>query len=183
MADSIYYDGEVNVHPALTEEDAATFRELVTDTRTDRTKPFFDLAANPESQVPYYTGLLELNDDEDQILPETEDSRPGAGTWLQLVVKHFLAPKGYTVEGEIKWRGDDPEDRGCIYAKGQQVEVVDDRIENPGPSWAPTPYASDGVKEAISDLVDSADDAGCSDDLTVVSAATVEALNVIYKLL
>jgi len=52
---------------------------------------------------------------------------------------------------------------------------------NAGPSWAPTPYASNDVKQAISDLVDSADDAGCSDDLTVVSAAKVEALNLIPK--
>ena len=177
MGYSVYYCGDVSVEPPLTEEDAATFLEIVNDKRTDRTKPFFDLvAASNESQTPYSIGLLELSEDRAQILPETDESRAGAGTWLQLVVQHFLAPKGYSVEGEITWNGDEAEDRGCIYAKGQQVEVVDDRIENPGPSWEPAAYASPGLKEVVQKLIASADNTGCSPDLIVVSAAEIEAL-------
>jgi hypothetical protein len=177
MGYSVYYCGDVSVEPPLTEEDAVTFLEIVNDKRTDRTKPFFDLvAASNESQTPYSIGLLELSDDQSQILPETDESRAGAGTWLQLVVQHFLAPKGYSVEGEITWNGDEAEDRGCIYAKDQQVEVVDDRIENPGPSWEPAAYASPGLKEVVQKLIASADNTGCSPDLTVVAAAEIEAL-------
>ena len=162
MGYSVSYCGDINVEPSLTEEDVATFLEIVNDRRTDRTKPFFDLvAACNESQTPYSIGLLELSEDRAQILPETDESRAGAGTWLQLVVQHFLAPKGYSVEGEIKWNGDEAEDRGCIYAKGQQVEVVDDRIENPGPSWEPAVYASPGLKEVVQKLIASADNTGC----------------------
>ena len=177
MGYSVYYCGDVSVEPPLSEEDAATFLEIVNDKRTDRTKAFFDLvAASNESQTPYSVGLLELSEDRAQILPETDESRPGAGTWLQLVVHHFLAPKGYSVEGEITWNGDEAEDRGCIYAKGQQVDVVDDCIENPGPSWSPAAYASPGVREVIKKLIASADNAGCSPDLVVVAADDLAAL-------
>jgi hypothetical protein len=103
--------------------------------------------------------------------------------WLRLLAQYFFSPRGYSLDGEIWWEGNDADDRGCVFAQGQQVEVIDDHIVNAGPSWAPTPYASNDVKQAISDLVDSADDAGCSDDLTVVSAAKVEALNLISKTL
>ena len=177
MGYSVSYCGDINVEPSLTEEDAATFLEIVNDKRTDRTKDFFDrIAASPEAQIPYSVGLLELSEDRSQILAETDESRAGAGTWLQLVVEHFLVPKGYSVEGEITWNGDEAEDRGCIYAQGQQVEVVDDRIENPGPSWSPAAYASPGLKEIIGKLIASADNTGCSPDLIVVAAADIEAL-------
>ena len=177
MGYSVSYCGDINVEPSLTEEDAATFLEIVNDKRTDRTKDFFDrVAASPEAQIPYSVGLLELSDDRSQILPETDESRAGAGTWLQLVVEHFLVPKGYSVEGEITWNGDEAEDRGCIYAQGQQVEVVDDRIENPGPSWSPAAYASPSLKEIIGKLIASADNTGCSPDLIVVAVADIEAL-------
>ena len=122
MGYSVSYCGDVSVKPSLTEEDAATFLEIVNDKRTDRTEAFFDrVAASAEAQIPYSVGLLELSDDWSQILAETDESRAGAGTWLQLVVEHFLVPKGYSVDGEITWNGDVAEDRGCIYAQGQQV--------------------------------------------------------------
>jgi hypothetical protein len=181
MGYSVYYCGEIDVTPSLTEEDAATFLEIVNDKRTDRTKDFFDrVAASPEAQIPYSVGLLELSEDRSQILPETDESRAGAGTWLRLVVEHFLAPKGYSVEGEITWNGDDAEDRGCIYAQGQKVEVVDDRIENPGPSWSQGAYVLP-LKEIVGKLIASADNTGYSPDLTVVAAADLEALKAISE--
>ena len=82
MGYSVSYCGDINVEPSLTEEDAATFLEIVNDKRTDRTKDFFDrVAASPEAQIPYSVGLLELSEDGSQILPETDESRAGAGTW------------------------------------------------------------------------------------------------------
>ena len=177
MGYSVYYCGEIDVTPSLTEEDAATFLEIVNNQRNDNTKEFFDrVAASPERDIPYSVGLLELSEDRSQILPEADESRSGAGTWLQLTVEHFLAPKGYSVDGEITWNGDDAEDRGCIYAKDQQVDVVDDCIENPGPSWSPAAYASPGVREVIKKLIASADNAGCSLDLAVVAADDLAAL-------
>jgi predicted NAD/FAD-dependent oxidoreductase len=56
------------------------------------------------------------------------------------------------------------------------VEAVDDVILNASPSWSSEHYADERLKRVLQDLVDSAHDAGCSEDLTVVSAKYVEYL-------
>jgi hypothetical protein len=90
--------------------------------------------------------------------------------WLRLLIEHYLAPRGYVLEGEVTWEGEDRDDRGTIFVKDNQVEAVDDLIFNAGPSWAPNHFADDHLKHAIRDLLDSADNTGCSPELTVVAA-------------
>jgi hypothetical protein len=183
MSYDVFYSGEISIAPPLTQEAASLFTSIVLLERTAQTKYFFDkIAASPEPDLPYYGGLLELTDDNSKIIPEEGESNPGAGMWLRLMAEYFFAPRGYSLDGSITWTSDDDaEDRGCIYAKDQQIEVVDDRIENSGPSWSPTPYASNGIKQAILKLVESADSAGCSPDLTVVATPDVEALRLISQ--
>jgi hypothetical protein len=73
--------------------------------------------------------------------------------------------------GEISWdASDDPEDRGCIYIKDNAIEAVDFLIFDPGPSWERHHFADEALKEATQDLLASADDTGCTADLTVASA-------------
>jgi hypothetical protein len=66
------------------------------------------------------------------------------------------------------------EDRGCIFAKDNTVEAVDDVILNAGPSYSSDHYSDGCLKQILQDLVDSADDTGCSEDLTVVSRKYVD---------
>ena len=183
MSYDVFYNGEISITPPLTEADAAIFAAIVKSERTEQTKFFFDaIAASEEPDLPYYGGLLELSEDDSKIIPEEGESNPGSGMWLRLLAKYFFASRSYSLDGQISWTSDDDaDDRGCIFAKDQQVEVIEDHIINAGPSWSRTPYASKDVKEAIQNLVDSADSAGCSDDLTVVSAANVEALQLLSK--
>jgi hypothetical protein len=96
--------------------------------------------------------------------------------WLVLLVEHFLGPLGYVLNGEVSWNGDEVEDRGSIFVKDNAVEAVDDVIFNAGPSWSSDHYADERLKEIIRDLVESADDTGCSEDLTVVSRKYVDYL-------
>jgi hypothetical protein len=181
MSYDVFYNGEISITPPLTDADSALIAAIVNLERTEETKFFFDaIAASDEPDEPYYGGLLECSDDNAKIIPEEGESNPGAGKWMRLLAKYFFASRGYSLDGQISWTSDDDaDDRGCIFAKDQQVEVIDDHIINAGPSWSRSSYASEDVKEAIQNLVDSADSAGCSDDLTVVSAANVEALQLI----
>ena len=183
MSYNVFYNGEISITPPLTEADAIIFAAIVTSERTEPTNFFFDaIAASDEPDLPYYGGLLELSEDYSKIIPEEGESNPGAGMWLLLLAKYFFASRGYSLDGSISWMADDDaDDRGCIYAKDQQVEIVDDHIENAGPSWSPTPYASDGIKQAILNLIESADSTGCTPDLTVVSATDVEALRLMSE--
>lgn len=53
--------------------------------------------------------------------------------WIVYIVEHFLKPWGYSISGQVTWRGEDIDDRGTIYAKNNEIEAVDDVIVNPGP--------------------------------------------------
>jgi hypothetical protein len=52
-------------------------------------------------------------------------------------------------------------------------------MHNAGPSWNPSVYADASVKAAIQGIVDSADDTGCTADLTVVSSCSLAALRAV----
>jgi hypothetical protein len=54
--------------------------------------------------------------------------------------------------------------------------LFDDLIFNAGPSWAPNHFVDDHLKQAIHDLFQSADNTGCSPELTVVDASGLEAV-------
>jgi hypothetical protein len=173
----VYYNGEIAVTPALTESDAAVLRAVTNLERTDETGAFFAaVASSAEPDLPYHAGLLEISEDREFIVPEEDESRHGFRLWLKLVIEHFLEPRGYVLNGEVTWEGEDRDDCGTIFIKDNQVEAVDDLIFNAGPSWAPNHFADDHLKQAIRDLLDSADNTGCSPELTVVAAPTLEAV-------
>lgn len=47
--------------------------------------------------------------------------------WLEYLIEHFLSTWGYTIEGTIRWLGDDPEDQGTIYVAENEVFMLPDR--------------------------------------------------------
>ena len=177
MGYSIYYDGEFSVSPPLTEADADIVRAVVNGEHTSETLAIFAaIAASSEPDLPWHVGLLKVSEEKNLILPEEDESRPGLGTWLRLLLQHFLSERGYVLDGEISWVGEDSDDRGMIFVRDSQIEVVDDLIFNAGPSWKPNHYASDELKRRLRELLDSADNTGCSPDLTVVMTERLEAV-------
>lgn len=44
--------------------------------------------------------------------------------WLNYIIKNFLAPKGYVLNGEMAYSGEDREDKGLIVVDENQVEVL-----------------------------------------------------------
>ena len=177
MGYPVYYDGEIQIAPPLTEEHAAIVRDFAKGDRTDLTEPIFvAIAASDAPDLPYSSGLYEVAEDRAGLIPEQDESRHGLATWLRLLAKHFLAPSGYLMNGEVRWTTEQSDDRGSIFIKDNQVEIVEDLIVNPGPSWAPESFVDETTFEAIKALVQSADNEGCSSDLTVVSAGPVTTL-------
>jgi hypothetical protein len=175
MGYDVYYNGEVTVTPALTESDAAVLRAAANREDTEETRALFAvIAASPEPDLPPYAGLLDISEDGGCILPEQDESRHGFRLWLKLLINHYLAQRGYVLHGEVTWEAEDREDSGTIFVKDTQVEAVEDLIFNAGPSWAPNHFADDHLKQAVHDLLESADSAGCSPDLTVVAAGALE---------
>jgi hypothetical protein len=177
MGYSVYYGGEVAITPPLTPEHTFIVRGVANLERNEKTAPIFAaIAASRDPMLPYHAGLFDVSEDGTTIVPEEEESHQGIFLWLCLLLEHFFRPSGYVLNGEISWNGEEPSDRGSIFIKDNLLEIVDDVFFNPGPSWSPLRFADSDLKQSIQELVDSADGAGCSQDLTVVSAKPLEAL-------
>jgi hypothetical protein len=177
MSYSVYYRGEITISPPLSEEHAATVLAFAKKEYNHLTKPLFArIAASPGPDLPGYWDLFSISEDRTTILPDEDESTHGLRLCLALLVEHYLAPLGYVLNGEVSWDADDVNDRGCIFIKDNLIEDVDDEIVNAGPSWSSGHYTDPRLKQVIQDLVDSADGAGCTEDLTVVSAKYIEYL-------
>lgn len=95
---------------------------------TDSNKP---PAGQPSLHCPFHPSE---KSDTLEVFDEGANCEEGT-EWLKWLIKHILGPWGYTLNGTIGWDGDDDDDRGTIYVKDNRVEMVEDTIMNPGPSW------------------------------------------------
>jgi hypothetical protein len=41
--------------------------------------------------------------------------------WLEYIIQHFLTPWGYNLNGEVKWQGEDINDRGILTVSDNKV--------------------------------------------------------------
>jgi hypothetical protein len=58
--------------------------------------------------------------------------------WLQYIIKNFLAPKRYVLNGEVEWRGESWSDSGVIVAKDNAITIKRATfIEEPAPAETP----------------------------------------------
>jgi hypothetical protein len=183
MGYPVYFEGIIEVSPPLTEEHARLVEAVVNLEKTELTKPIFDaIHASKAPDLPYHAGQLHVSEDKTKLYPEEGESRHGLRLWLDQLLTHVFIPNGYVLNGEISWTAsDDAYDRGWIYIRDNQHEDVDDLIIQPGPLWAPHHFADEGLRQALQDILDSADDTGCSDDLVVVASAPLSKLRAIAQ--
>ena len=45
--------------------------------------------------------------------------------WIEYLIEHILAPRGYIVNGDMFWRGEDIDDNGVILIKNNNVTATD----------------------------------------------------------
>lgn len=86
--------------------------------------------ADPQRRKPEDLGILDVNrmpDGQPGLWCQWVPSKDGGSIewgrgekfyryvdWLEYIIEHFLVPWGYTLNGEVKWKGEDREDRGTI---------------------------------------------------------------------
>jgi len=177
MGYNVYYRGEIQISPPLTKEHADVVLAFAKGERNQLTEAIYkSIADSPDPDLPGYADLFELSEDRSLILPDESEGRHGLRLWLVLLIEHVLEPLAYVLNGEVSWTADEDDDRGTIYVKDNVVETIDDVIFNEGPSWAPEYYVDGRLKKVLHELVESADNTGCTPDLTVVSAMPVEVI-------
>jgi hypothetical protein len=55
--------------------------------------------------------------------------------WLQYLIDNFFERYGYTLNGEVRWQGESPDDRGIIYCKDNKIQAISDEMNSPSPDW------------------------------------------------
>lgn len=48
--------------------------------------------------------------------------------WLKYLIRNFLEPKGYVLNGEVRYEGEDPSDRGTIRIVNNRVAVSEEQV-------------------------------------------------------
>src|SRR4051794_27930055 len=65
-------------------------------------------------------------DDGERIAWDGGEKFYGWLEWLEYLVNNRLKPLGYTMNGEVRWQGEDPQDAGVIHVRENQIEAVPD---------------------------------------------------------
>jgi hypothetical protein len=51
--------------------------------------------------------------------------------WLEYLIEHFFKRWDRIIDGQVRWQGEEPDDRGVIYARNNEVQAVRDVISQP----------------------------------------------------
>jgi hypothetical protein len=109
-----FFDGGFKIKPELDDETIALLGKLH-DGDTDKN----------DDTPKYWCGWY--IEDKDYLTCEVGKNY-NSEEWLFYIVNKVLKPKGYTLNGEIHWDGDDSEDKGRIDIKDNEIEIYDAEI-------------------------------------------------------
>src|ERR1700689_2286556 len=131
MGYSVYYNGEIDISPELSDEHATLLDEALT-----KSNPALLGITAEDGQGLYHGWDWQLFGGR---LSVEGESRGEQDEWLRLLIWRFFQPNGYTLSGEGGWEGFQFGDTGLIRVDDNRVESVSDSITNAGPSWRPHP--------------------------------------------
>src|ERR1700687_804606 len=129
MAYSVYYNGEIDISPALSDEHATLLDEALV-----KSNPAL-LGINAEDGQGLYHGCdWQLSGGR---LGVEGESRAEQDEGVRLLIVRFFQSNGDTLRGAVSWDDAQSGDTGVIHLDDNRVESVSDSITNAGPSWRP----------------------------------------------
>lgn len=87
----------------------------------DHTPDIIDYNKPPSTQ-PGLWNQWTPNDDGTEIIWDGGEKFYDYEEWIEYLIDKILAPNGYVLNGEVKWRGEEFEDIGTIEIKNNVVE-------------------------------------------------------------
>jgi hypothetical protein len=129
MGYSVYYNGEIDISPGLTDE----HRTVLEEGLAQRSLSLLGITAE-DGQSLFHGSDWQLCYGRMRIEGESRDEQD---QWLRKLILRFFQPNGYVLSGEVRWEGEEAGDTGVIHVDGNRVESVSDTITNAGPSWHP----------------------------------------------
>ncbi len=79
---------------------------------------------NPPTGQPALWCKWTPNEDGTAILWDGAEKFYGYVEWIEYLIKHFLAPWGYTLNGSVTWQGEEHGDTGSILITNNEVKIV-----------------------------------------------------------
>lgn len=116
------FEGSFKVTPPLSQEDAALLRDF-SETRHEGAdqsgpKPWPGIWCD---WVPSKDGSAIKWNDSEKFYSYIE--------WIEYLIRHFLAPRGYRLNGTVTWQGESVGDVGQIRITENQVRVLKAKFE------------------------------------------------------
>ena len=108
------------------------------DSENDNPSIRYAINDPPQGQPGLWCGWVPSLDGK-QIMWDESEKFYNYIEWIKYIIEHFLTPWGKTISGEVHFRGEEHSDRGIIFAKDNNVEIVYDQVVEAheiGPSWA-----------------------------------------------
>lgn len=81
-----------------------------------------------EPDVPGYYCQWVPNDDGTAIEWDGQEKFYEYIAWIHYLVDNFLKPKGYILNGEVDWRGEDDYDLGMIRIRDNKITALEGKI-------------------------------------------------------
>lgn len=126
MGYQVYIDGHFTLDKPLTVEHKVTL-EKYAEERHERTRP----------EIPDYPWCQWVPNEDGTAIVYTENEISGyyCTEWLAYIVKTFLEPWGYVLNGRATWSGEDysDPDLGVIVVRDNEVREADAVITYPDP--------------------------------------------------
>jgi hypothetical protein len=97
MGYSVYYNGEIDISPELSDEHATLLDEALT-----KSNPALLGITAEDGQGLYHGCDWQLSGGR---LSVEGESRGEQDEWLRLLIVRFFQPNGYTLSGEVSWEG------------------------------------------------------------------------------
>jgi hypothetical protein len=120
MGYSTDFTGSFELDKPLTPEDLAVLAKI-NDTRHE---PNRDYGGNPDAEFPGYYCQWEVTARNPQSLKwDGGEKFYNYSEWLEYLLERFFAPRGYVLNGEVTWSGEDPKDVGCLSVKDNVLTV------------------------------------------------------------
>jgi hypothetical protein len=88
----------------------------------DREKDVVDYNVPPQGQPGLWCDWVP-NTEGTEILHSGMEKSYNYVEWIKYLIKHFLGPWGYKLNGEVIWQGEDMMDRGIIIIKNNVVST------------------------------------------------------------
>lgn len=92
-----------------------------------RTPDITDYNCAPEGQPGLWCQWVP-NEDGTAIIWDEGEKFYSYVSWIKYLIKNFLEPWGYILNGDVEWVGEDPDDRGRIEIKDNEVSVYHGEI-------------------------------------------------------